>query len=217
MQVVSGPIGRERVHFEAPPATRVDAEMRAFLQWFEAPAAADPVLRAGLAHLWFVTVHPFEDGNGRIARAVADNGAGPLRGQLATLLQHVVSDPGRARRLLRRSGTHAAGHDRRVTDWMTWFLACLGRSIEAAGTALAAVLAKARFWERASGLALNERQRRVLNRVLDGFEGKLTTSKWAKLAKCSQDTALRGHHHPGRPRPPGPQPPAAGATRAIAW
>ena len=190
MQVVSGPIGRERVHFEAPSAARVDAEMRAFLHWFEAPAEADPVLRAGLAHLWFVTVHPFEDGNGRIARAVADMAL--ARSEDSSQRFYSMSAQIRAERgdyydALER--TQRGTTD--VTDWMTWFLACLGRSIDAAGTALAEVLAKARFWERAGGIALNERQRRVLNRVLDGFEGKLTTSKWAKLAKCSQDTALR--------------------------
>ena len=190
MQVVSGPIGRERVHFEAPSAARVDAEMRAFLQWFEAPADADPVLRAGLAHLWFVTVHPFEDGNGRIARAVADMALARSEGSSQRF--YSMSSQIRAERadyydVLER--TQRSTTD--VTRWMTWFLACLGRSIEAAGTALAAVLAKARFWERAAGLALNDRQQRVLNRVLNGSEGKLTTSKWARLAKCSQDTALR--------------------------
>lgn len=190
MQVVSGPIGRERVHFEAPSAARVDAEMRAFLQWFEAPSEADPVLGAGLAHLWFVTVHPFEDGNGRIARAVADMALARSEGSSQRF--YSMSSQIRAERadyydVLER--TQRGTTD--VTRWMTWFLACLGRAIEAAGTALAAVLAKARFWERAAGLALNERQRRVLNRVLDGVEGKLTTSKWARLAKCSQDTALR--------------------------
>ena len=190
MQVVSGPVGRERVHFEAPSAARVNPEMRAFLDWFEAPAEADPVLRAGLAHLWFVTVHPFEDGNGRIARAVADMAL--ARSEDSSQRFYSMSSQIRAERaayyeVLER--TQRGTTD--VTDWMTWFLACLGRSIDAAGTALAAVLAKARFWERAGGIALNGRQRRVLNRVLDGFEGKLTTSKWARLAKCSQDTALR--------------------------
>ena len=182
------------------------------LQWFEAPAAADPVLRAGLAHLWFVTVHPFEDGNGRIARAVADMALARSEGSSQRF--YSMSSQIRAERaayydVLER--TQRGTTD--VTDWMTWFLACLGRSIEAAGTALAAVLAKARFWERASGLALNERQRRVLNRVLDGFEGKLTTSKWAKLAKCSR-TPRCGHHHPGR-HASWPQPVAAQTTIAC--
>ncbi len=190
MQVVSGPLGRERVHFEAPTAARVDAEMQAFLQWFETPPAVDPVLRAGLVHLWFVTVHPFEDGNGRIARAVADMALARSEGSPQRF--YSMSSQIRAERaayydVLER--TQRGTTD--VTDWMTWFLACLGRSIDAAGTALAPVLAKARIWERAAGLALHERQRRVLNRVLDGFEGKLTTSKWARLAKCSADTALR--------------------------
>ena len=190
MQVVSGPAGRERVHFEAPPAARVDAEMRAFLGWFEAPAETDPVLKAGVAHLWFVTIHPFEDGNGRVTRAISDMALArsehsPQR--FYSMSSQIRSERAAYYEVLER--TQRGTTD--VTEWMTWFLGCLGRSIEDAGTVLAVVLAKARFWERAAGLSLNERQRRVLNRLLDGFEGKLTTSKWAKLAKCSQDTALR--------------------------
>ena len=148
------------------------------------------MLRAGLAHLWFVTVHPFKDGNGRMARAVADMALARSEGSSQRF--YSMSSQIRAERaayydVLER--TQRGTSD--VTDWMAWFLACLGRSIEAAGTALTTVLAKARFWEHAAGLPLNERQGRVLNRVLDGFEGKLTTSNWARLAKCSQDTALR--------------------------
>ena len=190
MQVVSGPAGRERVHFEAPSAASLDGEMRAFLYWFEAPAETDPVLEAALAHLWFVTVHPFEDGNGRIARAVADMALARSEGssqRFYSMSSQIRTERNAYYEILER--TQRGTTD--VTEWMGWFLACLGRSIDSAGTALAGVLAKARFWERAAGLALNERQRLVLNRLLDGFEGKLTTSKWAKLAKCSQDTALR--------------------------
>ena len=190
MQVVSGPAGRERVHFEAPAAARLDAEMGAFLDWFDAPTKTDPVFKAGLAHLWFVTIHPFDDGNGRMARAVADMAL--ARSERSPQRFYSMSSQIRAERnayydTLER--TQRGTTD--VTAWMGWFLACLGRSIDSATTVLAGVLAKARFWERAAGISLNERQRLVLNRVLDGFEGKLTTSKWAKLAKCSQDTALR--------------------------
>jgi Fic family protein len=150
----------------------------------------DPVVAAAVLSFGFVYIHPFEDGNGRIARAVADMALARSEGSSQRF--YSMSSQIRAERaayydVLER--TQRGTTD--VTEWMTWFLACLSRSIEAAGTALAAVLAKAHFWERAGGLALNERQPRVLNRVLDGFEGKLTTSKWAKLAKCSQDTALR--------------------------
>ena len=164
--------------------------MRVFLDWFEAPPETDPVLKAGLAHLWFVTVHPFDDGNGRIARAVADTAL--ARSERSSQRFYSMSSQIRAERaayydILER--TQRGTTD--ITEWMAWFLACLGRSIDGAAAALAAVLAKARFWERAAGLSLNARQRRVLNRLLDGFEGKLTTSKWAKLAKCSPDTALR--------------------------
>ena len=190
MQVVSGPAGRERVHFEAPPASRLDMEMGAFLEWFEAPTDTDPVLNAALAHLRFVTIHPFDDGNGRVARAVADMAL--ARSEHSSQRFYSMSSQIRAERnayydVLER--TQRGTTD--VTEWMDWFLGCLGRSIDSAGTALAGVLAKARFWDRAAGLSLNDRQRLVLNRLLDGFEGKLTTSKWAKLAKCSQDTALR--------------------------
>ena len=190
MQVVSGPAGRERVHFEAPPAARLDVEMGAFLERFEAPTEADPVLEAGLAHLWFVTIHPFDDGNGRIARAVADMALARSEGSFQRF--YSMSSQIRAERnayyeVLER--TQRGTTD--VTEWMGWFLGCLGRSIESSATALAGVLAKARFRERAAGFSVNARQRLVLNRLLDGFEGKLTTSKWAKLAKCSQDTALR--------------------------
>ena len=190
MQVVSGPAGRERVHFEAPPAARLDAEMGRFLDWFDSPTQVDPVLTAGLAHLRFVTIHPFDDGNGRIARAVADMALARSEGSS----QRFYSMSSQIR--VERSAYYEALERTQrgttdVTAWMGWFLACLGRSIDNATTARAGVLAKARFWEGAGSLALNERQRLVLNRLLDGFDGKLTTSKWAKLAKCSQDTALR--------------------------
>jgi len=190
MQVVSGPIGNEHVHFQAPPMSRLDGEMRLFLDWFDADAATDPVLKAAQAHLWFVTVHPFDDGNGRIARAIADMAL--ARSESSPQRFYSMSAQIRQERadyygILER--TQKGSMD--VTPWMEWFLACLGRAIDGAQTTLGTVLGKARFWERVHGIPLNERQRLVLNRLLDGFEGKLTTSKYAKLAKCSQDTALR--------------------------
>lgn len=190
MEVVSGPGGKEHVHFQAPPAERLDGEMHAFLEWFNANAGIDPVLKAALAHLWFVTIHPFDDGNGRIARAIADMAL--ARSENSS--QRFYSMSAQIRQ------EHNAYYDileetqkgtLDVTLWMEWFLGCLGRAIDGAQTTLGAVLAKARFWESIAGVAINERQRLVLNRLLDGFEGKLTTSKYAQLAKCSQDTALR--------------------------
>jgi Fic family protein len=188
MQVVSGPVGKEHVHFEAPAAPRLDGEMAAFLDWFNTPAGIDAVLKAGLAHLWFVTIHPFDDGNGRIARAIADmalarseNSPQRFYSMSAQIRQEAYYD------VLEQ--TQKGTMD--VTLWMEWFLGCLGSAIDGAQAILGAVLAKARFWEGIAGVAINERQRLVLNRLLDGFEGKLTTSKYAKLAKCSQDTALR--------------------------
>ena len=190
MQVVSGPIGKEHVHFEAPIATRLDGEMKAFLDWFNARAEIDPVLKAAQAHLWFVTIHPFDDGNGRIARAIADMAL--ARSEHSSQRFYSMSAQIRQERqayyeILER--TQKGTLD--VTPWMEWFLSCLGRAIDGAQTTLSAVLAKSRFWESISGVTINGRQRLVLSRLLEGFEGKLTSSKYAKLAKCSQDTAQR--------------------------
>lgn len=190
MQVVSGPYGRERVHFEAPPAQKLPAEMAIFLEWFEAPDKTDPVLRAGLAHLWFVTIHPFEDGNGRIARAIADMALARAEGSP----QRFYSMSAQIRRqrdayydALERSQKGELD----VTDWLVWFLDCLDRAILGADDMLGEVLRKANVWERLRDQPLNDRQRAVVNRLLDGFEGKLTSGKWAKLTKVSTDTALR--------------------------
>jgi Fic family protein len=190
LQVVSGPVGRERVHFEAPAAARLDREMPAFLDWFNKDTGLDEVLQAGLAHLWFVTIHPFDDGNGRIARAIADMAL--ARSEQSPQRFYSMSAQIRQERtayydILEQ--TQKGTMD--VTRWMDWFLGCLSRAFEGAQTTLAAVLSKARFWDANRDVPLNGRQRLVLNRLLDGFEGKLTTSKWAKLTKCSQDTALR--------------------------
>ena len=190
MQVVSGPIGKERVHFEAPAAARLRREMRAFLDWFNKPAALDPVLKAAQAHLWFVTIHPFDDGNGRLARAIADMSLARSENspqRFYSMSAQIQQERAAYYDALERTQKGAMD----ITPWMEWFLGCLGRAIDGAQTTLAAILSKARFWESIAGVAINERQRLVLNRLLDGFEGKLTTSKYAKLAKCSQDTALR--------------------------
>ena len=190
MQVVSGPIGREKVHYEAPPAGRVPAEMKKFLAWLAQPGETDPLLAAGLAHLWFVTIHPFDDGNGRIARAIADMAL--ARAEQTSQRFYSMSGQIRAERdayydILERTQKS----DLDVTRWQGWFLDCLLRAIEGARGTLSVVLDKAKFWERFAKQPLNERQVKVLNRLLDGFEGKLTSSKWARLAGCSQDTAHR--------------------------
>jgi Fic family protein len=190
MQVVSGPVGRERVHFTAPAAARLDQEMTAFLEWLNRPAESDEVLKAGLSHLWLVTIHPFDDGNGRIARAIADMVLARSESssqRFYSMSTQIRQERGAYYDILERTQRGALD----VTPWMEWFLGCLGRAIDGAHTILGTVLAKARFWESLPGVALNERQTLVLNRLLDGLEGKLTTSKYAKLAKCSPDTALR--------------------------
>lgn len=190
MQVVSGPMGRERVHFQAPAAPRVDREMVAFLDWFNRHLEIDEVLTAALAHLWFVTIHPFDDGNGRIARAIADmalarSEKSPQR--FYSMSAQVRDERNAYYEILEQAqkGTMDA------TAWIAWFLSCLGRAIDGAQVVLRTVLGKARFWESVREIRLNPRQTLVLNHLLDGFEGKLTTSKYAKLAKCSPDTALR--------------------------
>lgn len=190
MQVVSGPLGREHVHYEAPRAGKLNREMTGFLAWFNAASEEDHVLKAALAHLWFVTVHPFDDGNGRIARAIADMTL--ARSEESSQRFYSMSAQIRLERkqyydTLER--TQRGSMD--ITPWMEWFLLCLGRAIDGAQTALSAVLGKARFWESTEGVPLNERQRSMLNRLLDGIEGPLTNAKWAKMAKCSADTALR--------------------------
>ena len=190
MQVVSGPMGRERVHFEAPAAGRLEEEMGRFLEWFNSDATTEPVLKAALAHLWFVTIHPFDDGNGRIARAIADMSLARSEGssqRLYSMSAQVLEERGEYYRILEQ--TQRATLD--VTQWMDWFLGCLTRAIEGAQGALSGVIAKARSWEKLRDVPLNERQRLVINKLLEGFEGKLTTSKWAALTKSSNDTALR--------------------------
>ena len=191
IQVVSGPMGREQVHYEAPPAARLDEEMRAFLDWFNAHADTYGVIGAGLAHLWFVTIHPFDDGNGRIARAIADMVLARSEGspqRFYSMSSRIMRERDDYYDVLER--TQKGTLD--VSGWQEWFLACLGRAIDDAQATLSGVLAKARFWEDAARVPLNGRQRQVVGHLLDGeFRGKLTTSKWAKLAKCSQDTALR--------------------------
>lgn len=191
MQVVSGPIGRTRVHYEAPAAQRLQAEVRTFLAWFEdTTVSLDPVIRAGVAHLWFVTIHPFDDGNGRIARAVAELALARSEGSAQRF--YSMSSQIRADRKAYYDTLEATQKgDLDVTPWLQWFLGCLGRAFDRAETILESVLQKARFWEIHAGVDLNQRQRKILIRLLDGFEGKLTSSKWARLAKCSQDTALR--------------------------
>jgi Fic family protein len=190
MQVVSGPVGRERVHFEAPPAARLDDEMRRFNEWFNSDTKLEPVLKAALAHLWFVTIHPFDDGNGRIARAIADLSLARSEGssqRFYSMSAQIRDERAEYYRILEQ--TQRATMD--VTAWMEWFLGCLTRAIEGAHGALTSVMAKSRYWEKLRDVPMNERQRLMIAKLIDGFEGKLTSSKWAALTKSSPDTALR--------------------------
>jgi Fic family protein len=196
MQVVSGPEHRESVHFEAPAAALVPGEMKTFLKWFNATASGDAVVKAALAHLWFVTIHPFDDGNGRIARTITDMALARSEGsaeRFYSMSAQIRQERNAYYDILERSqsGTLDIQPSMDITPWMDWFLGCLGRAINGAQITLKAVLAKARFWETFGATPLNERQRKVANLLLDGFEGKLPTSKYAKLTGCSHDTALR--------------------------
>lgn len=191
MQVVSGAMGRERVHFEAPAASRLEAEMDAFLEWSNGAPDLDPLLRAALAHLWFVTIHPFEDGNGRIARAITEWAL--ARSEMSPQRYYSMSSQIRQERndyyeILER--TQKGTLD--VTAWMRWFLDCLHRAMVASESSLSRVFAKDGFWRTHAATPMNDRQRRMLNELLDAtLVGKLTTTRWAKMTKCSQDTALR--------------------------
>ena len=194
MQVVSGHMGRRKVHFQAPSAEVLTAETDRFLAWANAETGEPMLIKAGLAHLWFVTLHPFDDGNGRIARAVGDlflaraDGSPQRFYSLSAQIQRERKD---YYEVLERTQKGTVD----VTGWLSWFLGTLGRAIVSSQTTLDAVLVKARFWQRWAGQSLNERQVKLLNRLLDGFDGKLTSSKWAVIAKCSPDTALRDITH----------------------
>jgi len=190
MQVVSGPIGRQKVHFEAPPADHLQEETSVFLDWINGAATDAPLIKAGLGHLWFVTLHPFDDGNGRIARAIGDlllarADSMPLR--FYSLSAQIQRERKTYYDMLER--TQKGTLD--VTDWLAWFLDTLHRSVDEAQKTLDTVLAKARFWQHVAGTPMNGRQIKLINMLLDGFDGKLTSSKWAAIAKCSPDTALR--------------------------
>lgn len=190
MQVVSGPIGHERVHFEAPPANRIEKGMAAFLKWFNGKDDTALILRAGIAHFWFVTIHPFDDGNGRIARAIIDMTL--ARSEQSPQRFYSMSAQIRLERDAYYKGLEKASKGTLdITEYLEGFLDCLNRAFNNVEVTLSAVLGKARFWESCADLILNDRQRTMLNKLLDGFEGKLTSSKWATIAICSQDTASR--------------------------
>lgn len=190
MQVLSGPMGHEKVHYQAPPAERVDAEMQALLHWINAPMTLDGIVHAAIAHLWFVTIHPFEDGNGRIARALAERSLARSE-QSSQRFYSLASEIRRERPSYYESLEATQKGELEITPRLLWFIACVSKAIDAAEVGHAAVLRKANFWQRHADVILNERQRKVLNRFLDGFEGKLTARKWAAMAKCSMPTAQR--------------------------
>jgi Fic family protein len=190
MQVVSGAIGKEKIHFQAPEATKIETEMDDFFSWFNSKVNLDPVIKAGIAHFWFITIHPFEDGNGRIARAITDMQL--TRGERSSQRFYSMSAEIRLERkeyylVLEKSQKGSLD----ITAWLEWFLVCLMNALNSTNQTLERVLSKHRFWMKHQKTVLNERQQQILNKLLDGFDGKLTSSKWARICKCSADTALR--------------------------
>ncbi len=190
MQVVSGPMGKERVHYQAPTPEIVKAEMELFLDWFNRESKIDGVLKAAIAHFWFIIIHPFDDGNGRIARAMSDMLLARSEGssqRFYSLSDQILTEKKVYYEILQKV-QHSSGD---ITEWLDWFLNCMYRSLINTEETLSGVLYKTDFWEKYTEMELNSRQRLMLNKLLDGFDGKLKTSKWAKITKCSVDTALR--------------------------
>jgi Fic family protein len=190
MQVVSGAMGKEKVHYQAPDADLLHDEMNAFIRWFNKQTTIDSVIKAAIAHLWFVTTHPFDDGNGRIARAIADMQLARSDGnnqRFYSMSAQIRKERNAYYHILEETQKESLD----VTAWLEWFLGCLDRALIATNEILAVVMQKAKFWEKYSTVSFNERQKQMLNKLLDGFDGKLTSSKWAKIAKCSSDTAIR--------------------------
>ncbi|GGB10529.1 Fic family protein [Puia dinghuensis] len=190
MQVISGPMGKEKVHFQAPDSDVLVLEMNKFLDWFNSEKSLDPVIKAAIAHLWFVTIHPFDDGNGRITRAITDmllSRADQNAQRFYSMSSQIRVERKEYYDVLEK--TQKGSLD--ITGWLDWFLICLDRALTNTDETLGVVIKKARFWEKYSAIPLNDRQRTMLNKLLDGFDGKLTSSKWAKITKTSQDTAGR--------------------------
>ena len=191
MQLVSGPLGKERVHFRAPAAERLEDEMNRFIEWFNQESKVDPVLKAAVSHFWFVTIHPFDDGNGRMARAIAEMAltrSDGCRDRFYSMSSAIEAERKDYYRILESSQRGSLD----ITAWLVWFLECLDRALDEADSMLDSVLHKARLWQRINTQPVNQRQRKVINRMLShGWEGNLSTSKYARMAKCSHDTALR--------------------------
>ena len=196
MTVVSGPVGRERVHFQAPAAKRLNGEMREFLKWFNASTSLDPVIKAGIAHLWFVTLHPFDDGNGRIARAIADMQlarADDSRERFYSMSAQIRQDRNAYYEILEKTqkNVQTTKESIEITAWLEWFLICLDQALDMTERILSGVFKRSQFRESHPSGLMNKRQCLMVNKLFDGFQGKLTSSKWAKITKCSHDTALR--------------------------
>lgn len=190
MEVVSGPIGRERVHFEAPSADRLDNEMNQFIAWVNHEKTLDPLIKAAIAHLWFVTIHPLEDGNGRVARAITEYilaGAEKKALRFYSMSAQIMDERKSYYQVLEK--TQKGSLD--ITSWVMWFLSCLMNAFEQSEKTISLCIDKKQFWEKYSQCAINERQKLMINKLFDGFKGKLTTKKWGILCKCSHDTALR--------------------------
>lgn len=190
MQVVSGSIGKEKVHYQAPGSDKIETEMAKFFDWFENEHDIDLVLKAAIAHLWFVTIHPYDDGNGRISRAITDMVLARSDKSIRRFYSMSAQIRVERKQYYEKLETTQKGNSD-ITEWVLWFLQCIINAIDSTEETLSKILHKAEFWKLHSTTILNERQQKIINKLLDGFDGKLTSSKWAKINKCSQDTALR--------------------------
>ena len=190
MQIVSGAMGKEKVHYEAVAATDVEKEMKLFLDWFnDDTIQIDPVLKAAIAHFWFIIIHPFDDGNGRIARAISDRmlaRSESSKERFYSLSKQILAERNDYYAVLKKTQ-----HNNDITDWLVWFLNCLKTALLETENSMQNILLKTEFWEKHKDILINERQRLMINKLFDDFYGKLTTSKWAKITKTSTDTALR--------------------------
>jgi len=190
MQVVSGPIGREKIHFRAPDPSLLKVEMKRFLKWHNQHEDINQILKAGIAHLWFITVHPFDDGNGRLARTITEMllcRADGISSRFYSMSSQIRLERKQYYEILEKTQKG----ELEITSWLVWFIDCLNRAIKSSEENLKRTIYKSKYWEKCKDHSLNDRQRRIINKMLDGFEGKLSSSKWAKINKCSQDTALR--------------------------
>jgi Fic family protein len=190
VRIVSGPIGKEKIHYIAPDPSVIPEEMASFLSWINDDDGIDGVLKAGIAHFRFIMIHPFDDGNGRLARAITEMllaRADDSGDRYYSLSSRMLKERKDYYAMLEK-GQHSEGD---ITEWLSWYTGCLGRAVDDSAVSIEGALTRADFWDKHKDVSFNARQRRMVNMLMDDFKGKVTTAKWGKITKCSHDTALR--------------------------